>query len=336
MASPAFLDKSRAAHEWQLGAGFMLGQSGYVFAVEFLDEAQWTVFRTYSPRLLLTAQRAGMLGLGEGPACLDAASLSLAQLWELTAGKRAAQATAPLPAPTFAEKLLVLAKQAGILPSLLWLPVEAAPDEAFCLSEEALSAPSEIRLIQGERVHLPIEGAEDSTLTSFREGANVHLALTVGKASDSPLVRVHSSCVTGDLLGSLRCDCGGQLQAALRQMKEDGSGVLLYLHQEGRGIGITSKLRAYALQEGGVDTFEANRQLGFEEDERDFAIAIAMLKALGQKNIRLLTNNPDKVSAFSDSGITVEKRLPLLVGSTAHNEAYIEAKHVKRGHHRHS
>ena len=148
----------------------------------------------------------------------------------------------------------------------------------------------------------------------------------------APLVRVHSSCVTGDLLGSLRCDCGSQLQLALSQMKEAGAGILLYLHQEGRGIGITSKLRAYALQERGLDTFAANEQLGFSEDERDFSIAGELLKALGHTRIRLLTNNPDKIDAFDVSGITITERLPLITPSNTHNHAYLEAKKIKRGH----
>jgi GTP cyclohydrolase II len=142
---------------------------------------------------------------------------------------------------------------------------------------------------------------------------------------------VHSSCVTGDLLGSLRCDCGGQLQAALARMKEAASGVLLYLNQEGRGIGISSKLKAYALQEQGLDTFAANQQLGFEEDERDFSLAAHILQALNIRKIRLLTNNPEKVDAFVESPITVTERLPLVMDHNAHNHAYLAAKKMRHG-----
>jgi GTP cyclohydrolase II len=162
----------------------------------------------------------------------------------------------------------------------------------------------------------------------------VHLALCIGdwQKQAAPLVRAHSSCVTGDILGSLRCDCGDQLHLALDLMKKEGSGILLYLHQEGRGIGISSKLRAYKLQEQGLDTFAANTQLGYHEDERDFSIAAVMLTALGISHIRLLTNNPEKLASFEESNITITQRVPLIAATGEHNANYIDAKAKKHGH----
>lgn len=337
------LIQARAIHELQLQAGFGIATGkrgkGSLYAAEFLDEKQWKSFRAHHPVLLLSSARAQVLGLKapRGACALDVGGLSLKELWQLVAGTRAVAPDVPsLSPPLFGEAMIGLAKRAGVLPALIWLPGQAA-DGLQTFDLKSLSFKIAVTLLRGETVSLPVEGAEDSTLTGFRTqyGAGVHLALAIGKPKGAkpPLVRVHSSCVTGDLLGSLRCDCGGQLRASIARMQEEGAGILLYLHQEGRDIGISSKLRAYALQEQGLDTFEANQQLGFEEDERDFSIAAAMLTSLGHTRIRLLTNNPDKIGAFTEHGITVEKRLPLQAGHSAHNQAYREAKQKKRGHH---
>ena len=146
------------------------------------------------------------------------------------------------------------------------------------------------------------------------------------------LCRIHSECFTGDLLGSLRCDCGWQLQEALRLMGEAGHGVLLYLDHEGRGIGLINKLRAYQLQDTGFDTLDANRQLGFEADERSFQEAAVMLRHLGIARVRLLTNNPTKVDRLIEEGIEVVERLPHAVAANRHNHAYLETKARRAGH----
>lgn len=164
-----------------------------------------------------------------------------------------------------------------------------------------------------------------------------HLALVYGDpaalgADAPPLVRLHSECLTGDVLGSLRCDCGLQLDRALREIVESGHGVLLYLRQEGRGIGLHNKIRAYALQDEGLDTVEANEQLGLPADARDYAVAAGMLEALGVRRLRLLTNNPRKLEELERHGLEVVERLPLVVPPSAENESYLATKRAKLGH----
>ena len=144
--------------------------------------------------------------------------------------------------------------------------------------------------------------------------------------------RLHSACFTGDLLGSLKCDCGPQLRAALEQIGAEGAGVLLYLNQEGRGIGLANKMRAYALQDQGFDTVEANHRLGFEDDERDFRIGANILKSLGFTQVRLMTNNPRKVAMMQGCGLEVVERVPLKVGRTRFNSGYLDTKAAKSGH----
>ncbi len=161
-----------------------------------------------------------------------------------------------------------------------------------------------------------------------------HLALVCGdvEAAGPVLVRLHSECLTGDTLGSLRCDCGEQRDAALQRIAHARRGVFLYLRQEGRGIGLENKIRAYALQDAGFDTFAANRMLGFRDDERDFGIAAAMLLGLGVRRVRLLTNNPDKVAVLCAHGIDVVARESLVMVANPHNARYLEAKRALAGH----
>lgn len=235
--------------------------------------------------------------------------------------------------------LIKLAKRAGLLPALAIITMDKTVENWQVFSEEILEQALQQtgdKIFETARARLPLNGAEETVIVSFRVQGDevVHLALIIGKALSNqlPLVRVHSSCVTGDLLGSLRCDCGDQLQLALAAIKTAGYGVLLYLNQEGRGIGITNKLRAYQLQEQGMDTFEANHALGFEGDERDFAAASSILKSLGISKINLLSNNPHKVAELEKLGINIVQRVPLIAPTGVHNRAYIAAKAQKAGH----
>lgn len=192
-------------------------------------------------------------------------------------------------------------------------------------------APSLCRI--GPRVRMPTRyglfrlQAYDDRLT-----ANIHLACWTGEWHEPVLTRVHSECLTGDLLGSLRCDCGPQLQRSLIRLVQEGGGLLLYMRQEGRGIGLINKLRTYRLQEQGFDTVEANEQLGFAPDLRDYSLAAEMIGDLGIRSIRLLTNSPHKVHGLRKHGISVTERVPLIVEPTLENKMYLEVKRKKMGH----
>lgn len=173
------------------------------------------------------------------------------------------------------------------------------------------------------------------TMKLFREKATglEHVAMVMGDVSGSALVRVHSECMTGDVFGSLRCDCGPQLNFAMREIGKQGSGVVVYLRQEGRGIGLANKLRAYQLQDQGLDTVEANLHLGFAADLRKFDSAVEILSSLGIKSVRLMTNNPRKVDTLKSQGLQIEERVPVRSDVQAENERYLDTKARKLGHH---
>lgn len=165
------------------------------------------------------------------------------------------------------------------------------------------------------------------------ENDKEHLVLSLGEVSGEPvLARIHSECLTGDALFSMRCDCGAQLQSALKAIADEGRGALLYLRQEGRGIGLLNKIKAYKLQDKGADTVEANEQLGFGADMRDYSICKAMLAHLNIEQVRLMTNNPRKVQALVDQGVNVVERIPLQTGQNPHNAKYLATKAGKLGH----
>ncbi len=234
---------------------------------------------------------------------------------------------------------LALAKSARLLPAALLVALPG-PVPAGLTRLDAAEAMAEIgsatRLHAVAAARLPMAAAEAGRLHVFRpdDGGEEHYAIEIGApARDAPvLTRLHSACFTGDVLHSLKCDCGSQLAAALAAMGGEGAGVLLYLNQEGRGIGLANKMRAYSLQDQGFDTVEANHRLGFEDDERDFRLGAAILKELGFSSVRLLTNNPAKVKMLAANGITVAERVPLRVGRTRHNAAYLATKAAKSGH----
>jgi GTP cyclohydrolase II len=246
--------------------------------------------------------------------------------------------------PAFAQGAIELAKAARLLPAAILVLVPRAGldhwvDPAFRMEARDLAhwrrnAAANLRRVSSARV--PLEGAEEAEIIAFRphDGGKEHLAIIIGKLDTTRpvLTRLHSECFTGDLLGSLRCDCGEQLRGAIAAISKSGNGVLLYLAQEGRGIGLVNKLRAYRLQDAGADTLDANLQLGFGADERLYQPAAEMLQQLGVGAVRLLTNNPDKVTGLAQCGINVTERVPHVFPSNDHNERYLSTKAMRFGH----
>jgi GTP cyclohydrolase II len=248
------------------------------------------------------------------------------------------------PLAVSAKAAVKLAKIASLLPAVVEVPIEAAKAKRLAVREGLLSvsvadidrhaAAPGFKI--AARARLPLANAEETHVLAFRptNGGREHLALIIGtpEPPGPVLVRLHSECLTGDLLGSLKCDCGDQLRGAIAAIGKAGSGILLYLAQEGRGIGLINKLKAYELQDQGFDTIEANERLGFEADERGFAAAAEMLKYLGFSSVRLMTNNPDKVAALARFGLNVVERVPHKFPTNPHNAAYVATKKAKAGH----
>ncbi len=244
---------------------------------------------------------------------------------------------------SLARLAIALVKSARLLPAALYIDLPEAG--AFALkhdltllpqssAEPLLNTSSPLHPVAAAR--LPMEASEAGRLHIFRpeDGGEEHYAIEIGRPDRSKpvLARLHSACFTGDVLGSLKCDCGPQLRGALEQMGQEGAGVLLYLNQEGRGIGLANKMRAYSLQDQGFDTVEANHRLGFEDDERDFRLGASILRELGFSAVRLMTNNPGKIAMMEKTGISVEERVPLKVGENEFNRAYLATKAAKSGH----
>jgi GTP cyclohydrolase II len=231
-----------------------------------------------------------------------------------------------------------LAKLAGLLPATIVRRAGARGDAVTVCVRDILSyekdAAASLKLVTRARV--PLEGAEQTELVAFRadDGAPENVAILINRPpTPGPvLMRLHSECFTGDLLGSLKCDCGQQLRGAIETISKAGGGVLLYLAQEGRGIGLINKLRAYKLQDQGFDTLEANERLGFEADERLYTIAAKMLALLGYKSVRLLTNNPAKVAGLEAAGVAVVERVRHAFVANPHNRDYLKTKAEKAGH----
>jgi GTP cyclohydrolase II len=228
---------------------------------------------------------------------------------------------------------LDLARSAGLLPALWLLDPKAAE---LCVAVNDIVRERQTPSVEiVARAKLPLEDMPPTQIVAFRasDDGQEHVALVVGAfGGKPPLVRLHSECLTGDVFGSLKCDCGPQLKAALHLIGDAGGGVLLYLRQEGRGIGLVNKIRAYSLQDRGLDTVEANLRLGFADDERDYGHAAAMLRALGITEARLLTNNPGKVKGLEAAGIKVVERVAHQMPANPHNADYLATKRKRSGH----
>ena len=308
-----------------------------------------------SMRALISAARAGTLKLanqaeaadGHKPVLIRAAdplTLSAAR----PVADPALDPVSPLKGPFAVESIaclpeaevaLELARIAGILPAFLFdVATHAEPLRLKAADLAQWADPA--RLTLATRARLPLEACEEAEIVAFRKPDDMreHVALVIGQPDfdRTPLVRLHSECLTGDLFGSLKCDCGPQLDAALARMAGEtasgGWGVLLYLRQEGRGIGLINKLRAYSLQERGLDTVDANLALGLPADARDYAAAAGILADLGVEKVRLLTNNTDKVTQLRQLGLEIVEQVPLLVGVGPNNHQYLSTKRDRMGH----
>lgn len=297
--------------------------------------------------LLLAASRAALLPL-DRPSTepmvavrLPAEVVDIRALADPSLGRVPPDRLATIPPPPLASAAIRLAKHGRLLPALLCDGV--ADEDTLSIGATDIDAyPAHLAtdLVEVAAAAVPLEAASDTRVVAFRprDGGAEQVAVLIGSPpldrpdAPAPLVRLHSECFTGDVLGSLRCDCGPQLRGAIRRMVAEGGGVVLYLAQEGRGIGLASKLRAYALQDRGMDTLDANLALGWGADERDFAVAAAMLRALGFTRARLLTNNPAKVAALTAAGIATE-RVSHLFAANGTNDAYLATKRARFGHH---
>lgn len=306
-------------------------------------------------RLLISASRAATLKLAnQTEAAVPGVPVLIrgAEPFDLAAAMAVADPSADLSNPLkgpfkalpfawreAAVAALELARLAGILPAFMVAPDNA--DEAHRFAPGDLAALTDpLRLRIATRARLPVAAREEAEIVAFRSADDLreHVALVIGTRTTGsvPLVRLHSECLTGDVFGSLKCDCGPQLDGALQaiaaETRAGGWGVVLYMRQEGRGIGLVNKLRAYRLQDQGFDTVDANTRLGLPDEARDFPVAARMLALLGIERVRLMTNNPAKVAAFESAGVTVAERVPLALPAGHHNSAYLATKRDRAGH----
>jgi GTP cyclohydrolase II len=339
------------------------GGSVLAVAVEGLTNERLEELRVLDRglRLVVTHHRGQAMGLANGgpprhlslkldPATTPAEIVRLATALGEKFGKRAQGALDVRPASAGEAAALGLARIGQLIPAVVSVGVDAmgSPtldrwlEDGWVLDVETeeierIIAKAGIEVVHVTEAPVPLEGAENARFVFFREGNSFiqHVAVLIGDQASWPdpvPVRIHSSCLTGDIFGSLRCDCGEQLRGSVRYFVEQGGGVLVYLAQEGRAIGLGNKLRAYALQQEGLDTVDADGALGFGHDERDYDAGIAILKHLGIERVQLLTNNPDKVRALEDAGVRVIDRLPLHGRLTRHNLPYVHAKVHRSGH----
>lgn len=349
----AALRVERCVTELQRGRKVVVedGRSALVFsAVEALGDTELARLLNdgASYRLVVAGERAVALGWTTEPVPLEFSTGRVsADTVQQLAGlhPRRALPEGPPEHRTCPDRLtraaLQLAREGHLLPALLRQTIMVDEEADLCLhvTVDDVLAYRNARgalLTQASRARVPLAGHDDCEFIVFREryGDAEHVAIVVGTPDrDRPvLTRLHSSCLTGDLFDSLRCDCGEQLRGAIARIANAGGGVLLYVDQEGRDIGLANKLRAYQLQDAGLDTLDANLQLGFRSDERSFTPAAAMLEALGIPSVRLLTNNPAKIDALRDAGVDVVGRTPIEGRVNPHNAFYIDTKRKRAGH----
>jgi GTP cyclohydrolase II len=342
----------RALAEFRAGRPVVVtgaGEALLCLPVEGLDKDRLAAVRALSapllPRLVLTARRARSLGLdANGPIMLALApEVEASTILGLVADARANCALRPEPAGPAAIAAVELAKFARLLPAVMAAGATAEFADAFSPRIVTVEASAVARMragaaqsliIAGE-AHVPLNSDVRTRFVVFRDAlGDDPVAVIVGAPDLSkPVpVRIHSACLTGDVFGSRRCDCGDQLRLSLSRLQEAGGGIILYLPQEGRGVGLANKMRAYTLQDAGLDTIDANTTLGFDDDERDYGVAARMLQMLGCARVVLLTNNPTKLDGLAKAGIEITGRMPIETPINADNRRYLAAKAARAGH----
>ena len=346
---------ARARADLRMGVPVVMrdgGSSALVFAAETLTAGRLAGLAGMNPVLAVTNHRAATLKIAtyDGDLARVVLPKDVDLAWIHAIADPADDLRSPMKGPFKTERDnaavvhpagIAPAKSARPLPACVVAPLADGPAFALqhdltCLAADSALATDQSSMHSVIAARLPLDVSEAGRLHIFRpdDGGEEHYAIEIGNPNRAKpvLARLHSACFTGDLLGSLKCDCGPQLRGAMAQMGAEGAGVLLYLNQEGRGIGLANKMRAYSLQDQGFDTVEANHRLGFEDDERDFRIGADILKKMGFSQVRLLTNNPAKVAKMESCGLSITERVPLKVGENRHNAAYLATKAAKSGH----
>jgi GTP cyclohydrolase II len=346
LSDDAHLAQDRAAAELRAGRPLLIEAGRARILTAALDGASPSLFQLFSglehSALVVTPQRASMMGLNvDHGVALPLDGLDLQAAKHLASDPRLKAPGAWSEAPAAAMGAIDLCKNALLLPAVLAAPLPAGADLPAGLQRYRLDAPAgaaqppyALEIVSEATV--PMANGITGRFTVFRGGpaSRDQVAVVVGDPDPSKpvLVRAHSACLTGDLFGSLRCDCGDQLDNALSRLAEEGGGVLLYLDQEGRGIGIGNKMRAYALQDDGFDTIDADAVLGFSADERRYEYAASILHKLGYRKVVLLTNNPEKIGGLTRAGIEVVGRQPLFGAVTVQNNGYLNTKEKRARH----
>ncbi len=341
----------RGLAEFRAGRPVLManGETLLTLPVEGLDNVRLMAFRELCrpmlPRLVITSRRARSLGIdADEPIALELTpEIDAHKILALVADAKANHAFIPEPAGSAASAAIDLVKLAQVLPAVLvadTTPERAAAFDPPIVTVEARAVArfrdqlNESLQIAGD-AHVPLDSNVRTRFVVFRDQfGDDPVAVIVGTPDFSkPVpVRIHSACLTGDVFGSRRCDCGDQLQLALRRLQEEGGGIILYLAQEGRGVGLANKMRTYKLQDGGLDTVDANTTLGFDDDEREYGVAVRMLQMLGCTRVVLLTNNPAKLDGLAKAGIEIAGRMPLETPINADNHRYMAAKAERAGH----
>jgi GTP cyclohydrolase II len=346
LSDDAHLAQDRAAAELRAGRPLLVETAGKAALAAALDGASPSLFQLMAglpdSALVVTPQRARMMGLHVDHAvALPLDGLDLQAAKHLASDPRRKAPAAWTEAQPAALAAIDLAKKALLLPAVLVAPPPPAAElparlQRYRPDEPAAAGRPPYALEVVSEAEVPMRNGATGRFMVFRGGpaGRDQVAVVIGDPDPSKpvLVRAHSACLTGDLFGSLRCDCGDQLQNALDRLAREGGGVLLYLDQEGRGIGIGNKMRAYALQDDGFDTIDADAVLGFSPDERRYDYAASILHKLGYRRIVLLTNNPEKIGALTRAGIEVVDRQPLYGAVTPQNDAYLHTKHRRARH----